>query len=708
MKLRPLVLLTSVAGMLAQPLSAQEVVRSTPRTGDEVPEPDRIIVTGSTIPAYSAEDAPSATKVPTPLIETPQTITVVPRQVLDDQAVLTIPEALSNVGGVNTGGTYRDFDIYSIRGFFGTGFTYLDGLRVDRQSEFQEEPFGLERVEVIQGPASVLYGQNPPGGLVNLVSKKPQKANFTNVSVGGGSFDYATTGVDTNAVLNKSGSVYGRVNVLWRQFGTFVDDVEPSQRLLFAPSLTIELTKRTTLTLLGQYYRDWRSIAYPLPAFGTVLPNPNGDLNIRRNVGEPDTFPNDADNQRVLLGYQFEHRFNDVLTLRQNTRAGFHDTEFQGLYPSFLDPDQRTLNRFAYENFENYMTLGIDTSLVANFNTGPWAKHTALVGVDYYYQYNITKGNFGAIGPIDIYKPSYGDRPSGIAPFANAVNEVSQVGIYFQEQVKLFDRLSLVGGGRGDFLDNTIEDRIGGTGSNDSPSAFSPRAGVVYEVLPKQASVYFSYSRSFLSNPASLNAVGAQVPPEKGEQYEFGAKADLFQGKLSSTLAIYHITRTNVPTADPSNPFAFVVTGEQRHQGIDFNTTASPLRGWDIIAAYGYIDARVTADNSGLEGNHPLDVPEHTFNLFTKYTLQNGPLRGLGLGVGYHYQTRQEGDAANTFTLPSYGFLNLALYYVRGRFSAQINVNNVTDERFATGAFNNLYVQPGDPIGVRSNFGWKF
>ena len=696
----------------------QDFVSSSPdQAGSNLDSPDRVVIRGSNIPYYEAETANTATKTDTPLLDTPQTVTVIPRQLLDDQATLTIPEALSNVGGVNTGGTYRDYDIYSIRGFFGTGFTYLDGLRVDRQSEFQEDPFGLQRIEVIQGPASVLYGQIPPGGLVNLVSKMPQKTNFTNVSVGGGSFNLAETGVDTNGVLNASGSIYGRINLLWRQYGNFTDDVDPSQRLLFAPSLTIELGKHTTLTLLGQYYHDWRSIAFPLPAYGTVLPNPNGRITRFRNVGEPETYPNDADNWRVLLGYQFEHRFNDVFAFRQNARASFNETAFQGLYPSYLtnttDPTApyyySRLERFSYDNHENYTTLGLDTSLLATFDTGPWAKHTALVGVDYYYGYNITKGRFGSAPPIDLYNPQYGAPIPSAAPFLSTVTENSQVGLYFQEQVKLFDRLSIVGGGREDFIDNDITQRIPpGSRSSDSPSAFSPRAGVVYEVLPKQVSAYFSWSKSFQSNPTYQSVGGGQIAPEEGEQYEFGAKADLFNGKLSSALAFYRIERTNVPTVDPSNPFFYVVTGAERHRGIDFNTTASPIKGWDTIFAYGYIDARVIEDNSGLTGKRPVDVPEHTFNLFTKYTIQDGALRGLGFGAGYHYQTNQAGDAANTFRLPSYGFLNLSAYYKRGRFSAQVNVNNVTNERYATGSYSNLYVQEGDPVNVRTSFGWHF
>ena len=220
---------------------------------------------------------------------------------------------------------------------------------MDRSSELQVDPFGLQRVEVIQGPSSVLHGQIPPGGLVNLVSKTPPKGtDFTNVGVGGGSFStWRKPAWDPNGTLNASGSIHGRINLPWRQYGNFTDAVDPSQHRLFAPFLTVELGKHTTLTLLGQYYHDWRSIAFPLPAAGTVLPNPSGRVTRFRNVGEPDTYPNGADNCRVLLGYQFEHRFNDVFTPRQNARAAFNETVSRDPNPSVLKADDRTLERFA-------------------------------------------------------------------------------------------------------------------------------------------------------------------------------------------------------------------------------------------------------------------------------------------------------------------------------------------------------------------------
>ena len=304
----------AILGLLTVCSYGQDFASSTPGApGSRAELSDRVVVTGADLPAYPVENAASGTKTDTPLLEVPQTVNVIPRQLLDDQNDISLREALRNVGGVNVSGGYRDYDIYKIRGFESNGFTYLDGLLVDRQQNFQEEPFGLERIEVIQGPASVLYGQSPPGGLVNLVSKTPQKATFTDLEIGGGSFDLAEVGVDTNATLNQSGSVYGRLNVLWRQSNTFTEYVDPSQRVLVAPSLTIELAKNTKLTLLGQYYLNYSNQGFPIPAAGFVLPNVNGDVSIRRNIGEPDTFNTRNHVQRAQLGYQFEHKFNDVL-----------------------------------------------------------------------------------------------------------------------------------------------------------------------------------------------------------------------------------------------------------------------------------------------------------------------------------------------------------------------------------------------------------
>ena len=201
---------------------------------------------------------------------------------------------------------------------------------------------------------------------------------------------------------------------------------------------------------------------------------------------------------------------------------------------------------------------------------------------------------------------------------------------------------------------------------------------------------------------------GKPVQPEGGEQYELGLKAEAFGGRLSALVAAYHADRTNVAVPDPINPIFFDVIGEQRDRGVDFDGNFTPVRGWDGAASYAFIDARVTAGLPDRIGTRPRGVAEHTWSLWTKYTVQDGLFHGLGAGLGYRYLTKQEGDAANSFTLPSYGLLDLALYYTHERFHGQMNVSNATNERYFSGSFSQLQVNPGYPIRVSSSVAWGF
>ena len=546
--------------------------------------------------------------------------------------------------------------------------------------------------------------------MVNLISKTPRQTTFANLTLEGGSFGEFEAGVDMNTTLDASGSVYGRVSLAYHQVGEFTDDVPPSRRLFFAPSITIDLTRNTRITFLGEFYEEWQTLGPSLPAVGTVLPNVNGPISIYRNIGEPDTWPFRTDGRRGLFGYQLEHRFNEVFTLRQNLRAGIYKADFRGVLGYELEPDERTLDRYPLNDPDIYQTVEVDTSLVAKFATGPWVNQTALAGVDFYYFHDLFKDVEGSIAPIDLYNPRYGAQPYGFATDVDQLLNSYTTGIYFQDQIELFQRVTIVAGGRGDFVNNDLVDYLAHAEDDGRDTAFSPRTGIVYEILPKTLSTYFSWSRSFLSQPFDLGVNGQPLPPERGEEYEVGLKADAFAGRLTGLLALYHIVRTNVPTPDETNPFFLDAVGEERHQGVDFDTTFSPVKGWNFIMSYGFIDARVTADQHlpSRVGLRPAGIPEDTYSIWTKYTLQTGCLRGFGAGIGFRYLTKQEGDAANTFTIPSYGLLNLALYYSRGRFKAQVNVRNATNERYFLGSYSAYQVQPGDPLAVYSSVGWGF
>ena len=692
-----------VFACLATFLSAQELAKPDPSA------PESIVVTADDFSPYAEPDATTATKTATPIIDVPQTIVTVTHQLIDDQNDVTLEQALSNVAGVSVGGTTPNSDTYRLRGFDATGRTFLDGLAADTEYNFQEELFGLDRVEVLLGPASVLYGQGPAGGLVNLISKTPSKQTFANVDLEGGSYGEFEAGVDVNTTLDKSGSVYGRVVLAYHQLGEFTDDVGLARRLFFAPSLTIDLTQNTHITFLGQFYETWINAAPALPAVGTVLPDVNGKISIFRNVGEPDTFPTRSDGRRGYIGYQLEHRFNDLFTLRQSVRAGFYKENIQNIYGYDLEADQRTLDRFQAIDPDVYQSVEADTSLVGTFTMGPSIRHTALAGVDFLYFHDHYMDYEGSIAPIDLYNPRYGAQPYGFVKDFDQQLDTYFTGLYFQDQIELFHRVTIVAGGREDYVINNVENRIPPMVDDRTDKAFSPRTGIVYEIVPKSLSTYFSWSRSFLSSPLFPGVTGAPLPPELGEQYEVGMKADALEHRLTGLLAFYHITRTNVPTPDAVNPNFYDAVGEQRHRGIDLDLTFRPMKGWDFVLAYGFIDARITQDATVTNiGNRSPEVPENSYSFWTRYTLQSGPLHGLGAGLRYRYLTRQEGDTANSFAIPSYGLLDLALYYTRGRFKAQVNVNNVTNERYFSGVDGAFEVQPGQPVSIFGNVGWNF
>jgi iron complex outermembrane receptor protein len=653
---------------------------------------------------YGIQDATSATKTKTPLLETPQAISVVPRTLLDDQGARRLDDVLKNVAGVTPGGYYSDWDYYRLRGFDAAFTTYWDGFRGDYGKN--AELFGLERVEVIKGPASSLYGQGPLGGLVNLVSKHPRPYAFADAYFTVGSYNFYEPAVDLNAPLNQAKTVYARFNALYRDQESFVDYVH-KRRMFVAPSLTWEIGPETRLTILTQYVHDWDTLGFPLPAKGTVLPNSNGDIPISRFVGEPEN-SNEVEQWWARVGYEFRHQFNQIFSLRHNLNASRLWQNWDHiLYPASLDVDERTLYRYPYGYREELDRLGMDTALEAQFTTGS-IQHHALFGVDYYYNRSETTtqqidyADFpGSYPAIDLFDPQYGAPLPAFASLTKSRTNSDLVGLYLQEQVELFDRLTLTAGGRVDFSSN----------EGESVDAFSPRVGVTYEFIPG-AALYANYSESFNPQWFSTDASGKPVDPETGENFEVGLKTALLDGRFNSLLALYQLTRQNVATANlgTPDPFDSVVSGEQRSRGVEWENALQLLPGWDLTVAYTYNDAEITEDNTLPVGARLQGAPEHAFNVWTKYTLQNGPLKGLGFGLGGRYYTEQEGDStySNPFKLPAYGVMDAAVYYERERFLAQVNINNALDERYFVGSYNDLYVLPGEPFTVRATLSWLF
>jgi iron complex outermembrane recepter protein len=665
----------------------------------------RVLVTA---PAYGVTNTTAGSKMDASLLDVPQSITVVDHELLSDQGVYKLDDALKNVAGVMPGGYYEAWDFYRIRGFDASFNTYVDGLRGG--NGMGEEIFGLESVEVLKGPSSTLYGQSVLGGIVNLRSKVPRPDAFAQLQFTGGSYGFYEPAIDAGASLNRSHTLYARINLLYRPTDSFVNYVT-RHRVYVAPALTWEVSRNTQVTLLGRYQHDTGHLAFPLPAQGTVVPNPNGEIPISRFVGEPSN-PNPVSEVNRQFGYQLSHRFNDSVSLYQNLRVAWYENHWDKLlYPAFLGDDARTLYRYPLTWQQEWSSYAADTGMRFRVETGR-IQHSLVAGVDYYREpnkYNEETINFNdasAYMPLDLFNPVYGAPFSPIFPFASGKSRTQDVGMYLQDRMQLTERLSLTTGGRLDFASNRD---LSQPASNDN-NAFSPRVGGTYRLVPG-VTLFADYSKSFLPQTGRMydgSSSGAFADPERGDQWECGVKTSLLSGRMVNTLSLYRLTRTNLLTADPNHPNFYLLTGEQRSKGVELETSFQLQRTWNLMLAYAFTDAHVVKDNVIPAGTPTQNVPKHSINLWSTYELQHGWLRGVGLGFGARYYSRQSGDLLNTFSIPAYGLMDTSIFYRRGHLGWQLNAYNLADKRYFTGSYNDVYVQPGSPRSIRTTISWRF
>ena len=463
----------------AQPQDAGKPATPAPDSGPKNPVSlDPVTVRGLLDQGYGVQDAATGTKTDTPLIEVPSTVNVLNRHQLDAQQLLTLPEALQWVPGVFDQNSRSGFDRFTIRGFFAGDSVFLDGLRTDPRFWISQELFGMERIEVLKGPASVLYGQIAPGGVVNLVSKRPRFEPHYDLGLTIGSYDFYEGTFDLGGAVNADKTIAVRATGLYLDRNDFVDFVE-KQRAYFAPAVTFKLGSDTTLTVLGSYvWEDWVA-PLELPAEGTVLPNPNGKIPIERFVGEP-AF-NRTEDWRFQGGIILEHRFNKDLRLRSIVRGQYYEVEDDGVRGFELSADKRTLTRFVSGGPVRGWSIGADTNVEWTFQTGP-VSHRVLGGVDVFYDYFNNQFYFGEdVGPLDLFAPVYGSPVAKGAVVYDATDTITQVGLYVQDQMKLFDKLTLVLGGRYDLAWHQQDDYLFNAVTEHDDTAFTYRAGLLYQ-----------------------------------------------------------------------------------------------------------------------------------------------------------------------------------------------------------------------------------
>ncbi|MGN6149494.1 MAG: TonB-dependent siderophore receptor [Rhizomicrobium sp.] len=660
---------------------------------------ETVVVTGTKATVDVNKDA-------TPLVETPQNIQVISSALLSDQHDIKLDDALRNVAGVMPGGYYSNYDYFRLRGFDDSGYIYLDGLLFDSGVQLNAELYGLEQIEIMKGPSSALYGQGPLGGLVNLVSKRPQDVNALTLEASYGSYGSYEGDFDGNAVL--SDSVNGRLVAMFRHSGEFTQHVGGNDRTYIAPSVTWDIDANTQLTVLGSYQHDDGDSSFPLTYIGGVVPGPTSKrYPLDRYTGEPGR-SNVTVSNRDAIGYEFSHRLSDVFTIKQNFRYVWNDTDWDHImYSAYLDTDDRTLYRYPYSAQGAWGNWGVDTRIEAVFNTGEIA-HTLIAGVDYYnylYKWNSQEIDYSdpaAYMPLDLYNPVYGAPFPVYSSFNHVRQIVRDTGYYIQDHAKWGD-FTLTLSGRYDTA--RTGDGWSGVFTSHSDDKFVPRVGLTYALAP-QTALYASYSESFLPIAGSTFA-GGSLKPETGQQYEAGVKANLWDGRVDVTASVYQLTRQNVSTDDLAHVGYSVQTGEQQSKGFELDAHAQLADGWDAILTYAYVNARVTRDNAVPIGDHPLDVPPTSIGFWTKYEVQDGALKGFGIGGGVYRYASQWGDLPNSFKLPDYTLVNGLLSYDFGPAELQFNVKNIFDERYYLGSYDIAYIQPGAPRNYTLSISWK-
>lgn len=647
----------------------------------------------------------STMKGDTPILMIPQNIQVLSAALLEDMGVVFLDDALRNVAGVMPGGIYNGFDYFRIRGFESNA-TYLDGLRLDNFTGLNVELFGLERLEVIKGPASTLYG-DLFSGMVNLVSKRPKPETFLEVGLTGGTDSFFEPTLDFGGALNDAGTVYGRMVALYRNDGTFVDFSDGLDRYYVAPSLTWEISPESKLTVFTSYQRDVNEFTRALPAYGTVLPNPNGKIPLDRYIGDG-LDPTPTTYELTSVGYQFTHEFNSAVSFRQNARASWRTGHYENdLSPLALGPDMRTLYRYAATADFDWQIYTVDTGLDVRFATGS-LEHHLTTGVDYSstsYDSRSFYSNFGdptAIPPLDLFDPVYTaipDVPMYASPYDSST---WSAGVYLNDRVQVTEQFSVTLGGR-------FERSTGGDSyaTRDSGDAFVPNVGLSYEVVPGLVA-FASYAESF-SPQYNLRLPGNEFPdPLRGKSWEAGIKTALLDERLNMTLAAFNLERKNIAAADPSNPGFYVLTGEQRSRGVEFDSQILLTPSLQMLASYAYIDGEVLASTTVPVGSPLHNAPEHSFNLWMKYTIQGGAFEGLGFSLGGSTYSSQSADFANTFELPAYTLVNANVSYRKDNFLAQLNLLNALDEEYFAGSYNTNIVLPGRPRSLRLSFIWSY
>ena len=679
--------------------------------------------TGSPIQGYVAPTSAGATKTDTPLMQTPASVSVVTHQQIVDQNAQSVSQALRYTPGVVA--EQRGINEDSLEYLYSRGFqasTFLDGLPIAPPTSTgtgvgfnfsTRDPYFIDRIESIRGPLSVLFGQVPPGGFFNLVSKQPTDTPYHEVFVQTGSYGRAQGGFDFSGPLTDDKQWLYRLTGIGLNTGTQTDYVD-QQRLAISPAITWRPDQDTKLTIIANYQNDPKAGAFNyVPAVGTVLPGPV-KIGPSFDTGNPnfDQFKK----QDTSVGYSFEHQIDNIWQVKQNVRYSYDQIYIQNAADGAASTNGGTaIERAPYINAGTLGTFAIDNQAIANFNTG-WLKHQVVFGVDYQnYQYNhqFLEGYNTAPNPpaLSLTNPVY--QSIALPDFllgTSTRQSTGQTGLYAQDQIGI-GKLTIVGGLREDWsTSHIVPYKTGSTATDQDSNSLTGRIGAIYN-FDSGVAPYVSYATSFQPQ-LGTNAAGVAFSPTEGEQTEVGIKYQPLGTRNLFTIAAFDLTQTNVVVSLGGGASAQI--GAVRSRGVELEARTYLTENLQMIAAYTFDKAENVDGIPSTVGLVPNGIPRNMASTWLSYDMPTNIAPGLKISGGVRYLD-STWDTANAFKVPPFTLVDLGVQYDLGRqfatlkgYSTGISVSNLFDKEYIASCINAAYCVYGQGRLVLANLKYRW
>jgi iron complex outermembrane receptor protein len=661
------------------------------------------------VEGYVANRSASGTKTDTPLIETPQSVSVITTDQIRNQKAVSLSEALTYTPGISTQSQNfsRMVDDLMVRGFNAAGPSgnfLRDGMKSQAAVyDLAQEPYGFERLEVLRGASSMLYGQLAPGGAINAISKRPTETPLHEVNVEYGSYDRKQVSADFGGPLNADGTLLYRLTGLLRDADNWVDET-PDDKIYVAPALTWKPDEATQLTLLASYQHV--NTRFMTPLF--LQDVSTGRIPRDRFLGEPDFDRYKGDS--YALGYIFDHEFDNGLKLHHQARYLASDVDWDYMLAA-APVAAGKLARIASKRFENSFGFTTDTSFEKTFEA-VGAEHTVLAGFDTYRRgYDTHRYRGAAPALLDIDNPVYSGAPNINYRVDRGSDTASdQYGFYLQDQIKIQDKWVLLLGGRYDWSDSTTKSYQNGSLTEQSDDAFTGRAGLVY-LFDNGIAPYISVSQSFSPQAGLDYRTNTALKPNEGLQYEAGVRYQPVGTDLLLSAAVYDLTQTNLVTYD-SNGFSYQL-GKVRSRGFELEARAQ-IDDLGIVGAYTYTDARIVESANPLEvGQQQTLVPRNTLSLWADYKLDTLGISGLTIGGGLRYVGKtnlidNKQDVPNYLladAMVKYDFAAIDHKYEGTSFT--LNARNLFDKKYYT-CVSSDGCRYGEPLTVTATISKKW